>query len=206
MVRRRRLLAGAPAALALGFGGGCLGVLNGEGLSFEAAGARTEPTGGFTFAGSRTHELSREIAGRSVQVTNRVASYEKTLSVPGVGEAKLGAFALVSSPAVEVAGREVNPIGEFDNARLIEEFASRYGGVDAPKEVGRETLAMLDTDTEVSAYDATATYRGTEVDVVAYVTKVRHESDHVVALGVHPKRTDEEAAIHSMIGSVSHPV
>jgi len=100
----------------------------------------------------------------------------------------------------------VNPIGQFDNARLIEEFASRYGGVEAPTEVGRTTLTMLGTDTEVSAFEATATYQGTEVDILAYVTKVRHESDHVVALGVHPKRTDEKEAIHSMIESVSHPV
>ncbi|MFC6724124.1 DUF6517 family protein [Halobium palmae] len=206
MVRRRRLLAGAPAALALGFGGGCLGVLSGEGASFEASGARTEPANGFEFEGSRTQELSREVAGRSVTISNQVATYQKTIEVPTVGEARLGAFALVTSPAAEVAGRTLNPLGEFSDDRLVEEFASNYGGLDAPTKTGSTTLSMLGSSTGVSEYEATTTYRGTEIDVVVHVTKVKHEGDFVVALGVYPTQVDESEAVRSMIESTSHPV
>ncbi|MFC4358959.1 DUF6517 family protein [Halobium salinum] len=205
MVRRRRLLAGAPAALALGFGSGCLGVINGDGLSFEASGARTEPTGGYEFANSRPSTLERQVAGRTVTVTNHVATYEKTLEVPGVGESKLGAFALVASPDVEVAGESLNPIGTFDNARLVEEFAANYGGIESPKPAGSTTVRMLGSDVEVSKYTATTTYEGVEVDVAVHVGKVRHEGDYVVALGVYPTRFDEAETVHAMVESVSHP-
>lgn len=206
MVRRRRLLAGAPAALALGFGSGCLGVLSGEGASFEASGARTEPANGFEFEGARTQELTREVAGQTVTVSNQVATYGKTLQVPTVGEAKLGAFVLVTSPAAEFAGQTLNPLDDFSNDRLVEEFASNYGGLDAPTKIGSTTLTVLGGSTDVSEYEATATYQGTEVDVVAHVTKVKHEGDFVVALGVHPEQIDESEAVRSMMEATSHPV
>lgn len=206
MVQRRRLLAAAPAALALGFGGGCLGALTGsESLRFEASDARTEPAGGFEFAGSRSQELSREVAGRTVTVSNRVATYEKAFEVPSVGRATLGAFVLVASPAVEIAGRTMNPLGEFDDDRLVEEFTRRFGGVDAPERVGSSSLTMLGEAADVSEYAATATYRGTEVDVSIHVTRVRHEGDFVVALGVYPRLVDESEAVASMIESATHP-
>lgn len=194
---------------------GCIGFLTGqEALTFEASTALTDDSvaanAGYERNETRTVSINRtlEAAGQSRQVTvrNKVATYEKSLSLGPLGSAKLGVFALVSSPAVEVAGETLNPVGDYDNDRLVGLFASNYGGLSDVSQVSERTVTTLGSETTVTKYAATATFSGRQVDVYVHVTKVRHESDFVVALGVYPQAlSGEESNVLELIRAVEHP-
>ena len=194
---------------------GCIGFLTGEdALQFDAQPARTDESvasdAGYQLNDTRTITTNRtlEAAGqqRTVTVTNRVATYEKSLSLGPLGDAKLGVFAVLSSPAVEVAGETLNPIGDYDNDRLVGLLASNYGGLSDIEQVSNRSIQMLGSDATVTKYAATATFSGRQVDVYIHVTKVRHESDFVVAMGIYPQvLSGEESNVLEMIRAVEHP-
>jgi hypothetical protein len=141
-----------------------------------------------------------------VKVTNRVTTYEKSLTIPLVGEAKLGVLAVVSSPAVEIAGQTLNPLNEFDNDKLVELFAGQYQGLQNIEQVSSQQITVLGTDATVTKYAATATFKGgNEVEVYIHVTKVRDGDDFVVPIGVYPRRLeDEQSNILSMMRAIEH--
>ncbi|KTG11247.1 hypothetical protein AUR64_04790 [Haloprofundus marisrubri] len=206
----------ATAALgALVASSGCLGFVTGqESLSFEADPAVAQESvandTGYELDGTEAQTITREFSAagqtRNVEVTNQISTCEKTLSLSLLGEQKLGVFAAISSPAVEIAGRTLNPIREFSNERLVQLLTSQYEGLSNVNEVNSQTLRMLDKETRVTKYEATSTVENEEIPVFIHVTKVRHEDDFVVALGVYPQQlSGEESNIVSLIESVQHP-
>lgn len=208
MTTRRSVLAGLPGLLALG--SGCAGVLGGsEALSFEAATAKTKASvasnANYELTGVENLTIEREFAGQTVEAVNRVATYEKTLRIPLVGSAKLGVFAAIATPAIEVAGKTFNPVGDYDNDQLVQLLQGSYEGISDAQEVSSQTVAVLGTDTTVTKYEATATFSGQEIDVNIHVTKVRHEADFVVCFGVYPKRLSEQRNILSLMSATVHP-
>ncbi|WP_129115644.1 DUF6517 family protein [Halegenticoccus tardaugens] len=211
MYTRRRVATGALAALTLG--GGCLDFVTGEeALTFEAEPARTDEEtasdAGYELEEEESQTVEREFSAagqtRTVEATNEIATYEKTMRIPVVGEAKLGVFAVISSPAVEVAGKTFNPIGDYDHDELVEMLTSNYEGLSDPEKVDERSATVLGSDETVSKYEATATFEGQEVDVFVHVAKAR-DDDFVVPLGVYPRDADEEENVVSMMEAIEHP-
>lgn len=210
---RRKAL---PALLAvLLVSSGCLGFVTGEqSLEFEADPARTDESvasnAGYESNGTQSVRVERNLSvadvTRRVAVTNEVTTYEKSVEVPVVGSLRLGVFSIISSPAVEVAGRELNPIGDYDNDQLVGLVQSRYDGLSEVRRVSNRTISVLGSDTTVSKYAASTTVRGQQVDVFVHVMKVRHGEDFVVAVGVYPQRLDgEEENVLEMMRAIDHP-
>jgi len=212
----RRRFAGLVAGSTL-LTTGCLGVLTGEeSYSESAQPARTaESTAGETgyeFAGTEEQVIEEEfeVAGqtRSVEATNYVSTYEKTMEVPVLGEAKTGVFAVVSTPAFEIAGRTLNPISEYSNAELVDLLASEYEQLEVREEVGTDELSILDTTVEVSKFDAVATFEGQEIDVFVHVGSFQHEEDFLVPVGIYPqdRENEEEPNVVALFENVTHPI
>lgn len=213
MSARRYAVVAAVALLAVT--SGCLGVITGEEpLSFEADPATTDADvaaeRGYEHQGTDTQVVNESVsvAGqtREVQATTYVTTYQKSVSIPLVGEARLGTFSLVSTPAAEVAGKSFNPLANADNDRLVEMIASNYDGIDSSNAVDSRTLTMLGTETNVSKYDGETTVAGQSVDIYIHVTKVRHGDDVVVAAAVYPQQLEGESEnVFDLIEAVEHP-
>ncbi|QLG62590.1 DUF6517 family protein [Halorarum salinum] len=214
-MRRRVLLGGTALTLAAGTAG-CLGFLTGEEpLSFEAEPAAaadgTASETGYETDGPRAETVTREFTAagqtREVEVTNRITTYEKTVEVGTLGEAKLGVFAAIASPKVEIAGRTLNPIEDHSNDDLVELLASQYEGIEDPSAVDERTVETLGSETTFTKYEAVATFDGQEVDVYVHVGRVESGDDFVVAMGVYPRAMEdqEEPNVVSLAGSLEHP-
>lgn len=213
MVTRRHV--GGVVLVALMLSSGCVGFIAGqEPLTFTAdaatvAGSAAQDAG-YESNGTRTQTIEREVtvAGqtRTVVAENKVSTYEKRVSVPLLGDAKVGVFSVIATPAVEVAGRTFNPVGDYSNDRLVNLVASRYDGVSDVQRVSDRTVTTLGAETTVTKYDAKARFQGRQIDVFVHVTKVRSGDDFVVAVGLYPQRLDrEEENILSMVRALEHP-
>ncbi|RLM59713.1 hypothetical protein DVK02_02975 [Halobellus sp. Atlit-31R] len=215
MLPNRRALAVVAVALVLSTSG-CLGFVTGEeALTFAAepaavADAAVEEAG-YESNGTREVTINRtfEVAGqeRRVVATNQITSYEKSLDLGLLGETRLGVFTVVSTPAVEVAGQTLNPIGQFSNERLVEFVQQRYSGLSDVRQVSERNVTIQGTETTVTKFAGTATVQGQEIDVFVHVTKYRDGDDFVLAIGVYPQQLDgEEENVLSMMRALEHPV
>lgn len=210
---RRHL--GAAALAVLLVTSGCTGFLTGEeALVFEAEPAVADDAvasdAGYGTDGPRERPVNRtfDVAGqsRTVRVVNQVTTYEKRLDLPVVEDVRLGAFSVVSSPAVEIAGREFNPLADYSTERLVRMAGSDYGGFDDVERVSARTATVLGRETEVIKYATTARVDGASVEVYVHVTRVRHGDDYVVAVGVYPRQlSGEEANVSELMRSIEHP-
>lgn len=208
MTTRRRLLATVPGLLALS--SGCAGFLTGEESWDETAQAATTTASvasdaGYELQGTEELPVEREFAGRTVRIVNKVTTYEKSLSIPLLGSAKLGVFAAISTPAIEVADRTFNPVGDYDNDQLVGMLQSNYEGISDVRRVSAQTVSVLGSETEVTKYAGKATFGNEKIDVNIHVGKVRHEGDFVVCFGVYPTQLSEEQNILSMFEAAVHP-
>lgn len=195
---------------------GCLGFLTGE----EAYEAAADPAAvdeaaaadtGYELDGveDETIEETFEIAGqeRTVRATNYVATYEKTIELPVVGEADMGVFAVIASPAFEIAGRTLNPIDDHDNAELAQLLASEYEQLEVRGEAETISYEPLGESLETSKLDGAARFGGQEIDVYVQVGSFQHEDDFLVPMAVYPQKlaTDEEPEIETLTEAIDHP-
>jgi hypothetical protein len=211
----RRIVAVTLAVAVLTTTTGCIGFLTGEeSLTFAAEPAAVDESAaqsaGYATDGPRVVEVNETftVAGeeRRVVAKNQVNTYEKTLDL-GIFEAKLGVFTVISSPAVEIAGRTLNPIGDYSNRELVGLVQSRYQGLSDVDEVSSQTITVQGQETQVTKYAAVANVEGQEVDVYVHVTKYRDGEDFVVAVGVYPQQLGgEEDNVLSMMRAIEHPV
>ncbi|CQR49821.1 hypothetical protein BN996_01296 [Haloferax massiliensis] len=210
----RRVVA-VLALAALVFTSGCIGFLTGEEtLTFEsepaAADATVAANAGYETNGTETFAVNRTLSfggqERKIAASNHITTYEKTLDLGFFGEARLGSFSVISTPAVEVAGQPRSPIGDYSNDDLIRLVDNRYQGLSDVDPVSSRNVQMLGQTTNVTKYSATARFGGDEVDVYVHVTKVRHNEDFIVAMGLYPQQLDgEEENVLELIRSVEHP-
>lgn len=215
MLSDRRTLAAAALALLL-VTSGCIGFLTGtEALTFSAEPAAVADSAaqeaGYESNGTRSLAVNRtfDVAGqeRRVEATNYVTGYSKSLELGVLGETEVGVFTVVSTPAVEVAGQTLNPIGQFSNERLVQFVQQQYTGLNDVQRVGARNITVQGTETQVTKFGGTATIQGQEVDVYVHVTKYRDGEDFILGLGVYPQRLDgEEANVLAMMRAIEHPV
>ncbi|MDX1744946.1 MAG: DUF6517 family protein, partial [Halobacteriales archaeon] len=199
MNRRQALLSLGSGALTLS--AGCLGVLTGtEPLTFEAGRATVSPaTLGETGyeeddVTSETVTRSFSAAGQSreVEVTNRIATYDRSIDFGPLGTQEIAVFAVLSTPQVRVLDRTFNPVGEMSNRELLQELQARYDGLTIGASVGTSSASVLGEAVEIEQFQATATYQGQEIDLFVHITTVAHEGDYVVPVAVYPRQLPDE--------------
>lgn len=189
---------------------GCLGVVTGDTISFQADPAAVSESAvdehGFQLADESTAEIDREIddmpvvGSKTVEITNHVASYERVDA--DTGEAAAAAFVVVSTPQAEVAGQRTNPLGRAP----LEEVVESVGDQSGVGEVDSTTRTVLGTETTVEKFAGTTAVEGQSVETYVYVTRVAHGDDYVIAVGVLPQSlADEESAIYGLMENVEHP-
>lgn len=216
MTTRRRTLAAIGGSAAIG-SSGCLRLLTGERTVEVAA----KPARGSTAAARETgYELDDlndesvsevfEVAGetRKVEASNWVATHEKTVDHPAIGPADMGVFAVVSTPSVEVAGQEINPVGGYDNDALVDLLADEYDELAVDDEaVESFSQDVLGEEVTVSVFEGDARFDDQSLDVFVHVGSLLHEDDYVVSMGIYPQALPEEREkIETMTASIQHPV
>jgi len=208
----RRAVASVSLAVLLVLGG-CTGFLSGP-VSFAASQATVSDDAleetGYQHNSTEAMNVSRtfEAAGQSkeVEVTNWISEYHQRVGLPGVGEQKVAIFATFASPKVEILGKSFNPLDKYDDRQLAQQFTSQLDSVSAIEQVDSQNRTMLGKTTRVSKFEASVTTAtGIEFDAYLHVTKVEHEGDFVVAIGVYPQKLPgQDQKVYRLIRGVQH--
>ncbi|NIB99491.1 DUF6517 family protein [Halobacterium sp. R2-5] len=210
-MQRRTVVAVAVAALLAT--SGCLGVLGGDGVEVSASQATVSDSAleesGYEEVSVNESEVTREFSAagqsRNVTVTNWVAMYERTVSVPLVGEQRAAVFGAFASPEVGVLGQSFNPISDYSDRELAALAQQQYDGLSIGEAVGTRNATVLGESTEVTKFDGTASIGGQEVDVYVHVTKVKHDGDYVVAVAIYPQALDgEQDRVDTLLDGLEH--
>lgn len=212
-MRRRTFLTVVPAAAAAT--SGCIGVLTGdEALERRASQARvasaTLDETGYEMADSSSQEIEREVTAggqtRTVRAVNEIAEYQRTVSVPGLGEQEYAVFAVVSTPAFEIGGRTMSPVAEWSNRKVAQQIQDQYENLEVGAEVDQHSIGTLSSEMPLSTFEGTATFDDESgIDVYLHVGKVEHESDFVIVVGVHPQQLpDEDETVRRLVRNLTH--
>ena len=198
---------GTLAALA-----GCAGLQGAT--SFESEPARvpgeTQSDTGYQETNTEEMTVTREVSGQEVEATNHVAEYQKEVEFGAFGSAKLGVYVAFTTPAVQVAGQEFNPISELSREELVQRIQGRYDAVESVSKAGEFEATVTENTATVGEFDAKTTYNGQEIDLKILVARVKHDygnsSDFVVPVGIYPTRRDEERSnVVSLMENTEHP-
>lgn len=193
---------------------GCVGVLTGsEPAVFEASPAEVSEEAraetDFQPEDDRVEWTNRtvEVAGqeREVRVRNHVALYERPAVAEGPDDITFGVFAVVATPQASIAGQALNPIGRMDPRQLVEQIAQQQGNLRDVQREGTRNVTVLGTEEEVVRFSAVAEQQGVEVPVYVEVTRVSHDGDFVIALGIYPQGSDElRSQVTTLFRGVEH--
>lgn len=146
---------------------------------------------------------------KTISTTNYVTDYERSINVQR--QSFDGAiFTLVSTPAIEVAGRPLNPLADMTHEELLTEFGGElegdYAGLENLEKVEKHTGMVLGKQTTISQFAMTVEQDGEEITVYLYVADVRSSGDIVVAVGGHPAPfAQERASIFELMAGIKHP-
>jgi hypothetical protein len=212
-MRRRELLAAGSTLLAAT--SGCIGVLTGsEPLEREATSARvgkaTLEETGYELADSYSDTIEQEVTvrgqTREVHAVNQFTEYHRAVELATLGSGEYAVFALVATPAFEIAGQVMSPVERWSNRRVAAELQQQYEDLEVGEEVDSTTVPTLSAEMSVSTFEGTATVLGNEgVDVYLNVGKVRHEEDFVFAVGIHPQSlSGERETVLELVRNLEH--
>ncbi|SMO33439.1 DUF6517 family protein [Halorubrum cibi] len=214
---RRRALAVAGS---LGIAGlaGCTAldvVTGGDPVEFAAEAATVSDAAleetGYESQGVTDDVITREfeVAGqtRQVEVTNRIAEYDRGVDV--LGQRFRGAvFAALSTPKVEVLGRTFNPVAEMDTDELATMLQDRYEGMSDVERVSEYATDVVGSETTVVEYEAESEVAdaGVTVDLTLHVTEpIEVGEDFVVCLGGYPTAISDGDNVRRLLNGVEHP-
>jgi hypothetical protein len=111
-----------------------------------------------------------------------------------------------TSPQISIAGRELNPIEGMSPEEVTDMLEDRYGRIDNVEHVEDGEATILDQETTESIFEAEVELEGGQtVDVFLHVTEsVRTTNDHLVTIGVYPRRVREIEAdnVAALMGGV----
>lgn len=223
MKSRRAVLLGVGAG-AIGGLAGCLDLIQGEELEFEAEPATADQSvaGDYEHQQTESFEIEEDVEvsdeSRTVRVTSWVDNYAKD-GGPG-GAFTVALFSAIATPAFEVLGQSANPVESMDHAEMIEEFNDEFDQIDEIEDVQLKEESqeeLLGEVADLSILEATVNIDGQEADALLYVTSTMNEDDIVLAVGGHvdderveevtdDPLAEEEDAIRELIQSVEHPV
>lgn len=210
-MNRRTGISVALALLVLS--SGCLGILDGP-VTFSASeatvseGALDETEYEEAKVTSSEVERSFSAGGQSknVTVTNWVAMYERSVDLPVAGSQRAAVFSAFSTPEVSVLGQSFNPVEDYSNRDLAELAQQQYSSLTIGEAVGNRSVQVLGESAEVTKFEGQATLQGGKsVDVYVHVTKVNHDGDYVVAVGIYPQRLDgEQQKVDALLTGLEH--
>ncbi|MFC3958996.1 DUF6517 family protein [Halovivax cerinus] len=146
----------------------------------------------------------------SVSVTNYVVEHEKSVSIGPLVDQRAAVFVTLSTPKVEVLGRQLNPVEDMETARLVGMIAENYGGLGSPSHVEDTELSVLDQQVVTSMYRTTATFGGNqEIEVNLHVTEAIDAGDDLaVGIGVYPRQLAdrERPNVESLVAAIDPSV
>jgi hypothetical protein len=213
----RRVILTAVVAL-LVVSSGCVGLITGETVEFEASEAPADDSSlestGYEANTSSERNVTRDVTflgqERTIRIVNRVNRYTKngTLANATGNETltravergrtdvttvpDLARFVVLSTPGAKVLGQTLNPAASWSNERIFEEVADQTGQLNNLDNDGSRTAESLGEERNVTEFTATTDIKGREVDVRAHVVSFEHEGDVIIAVGVHPEEMGEE--------------
>jgi len=212
---RRTFLVGTGLVLGTA-SAGCAALLGDEPIAFEAdpatvPEATTDETG-YESAGVRTDQIERELeaAGqsRTVQVTNQIAEYEKSVDLGPIGERRAAIFTVLSTPQVEVLGRTFNPVADMSTADLVDMLQDQYEGLEDVERESEGTVTIAGTETTQTKFVAeTQLAEGETIDTFLHVSEpVESGDDLLVTVGGYPRQleAEEEDNVLAMMEGVEH--
>ena len=212
---RRRTFVAAIATGTVGTAG-CLGFVTGdEAYEQEASPARVDDatldSTGYSLDEAYEDRIDREfeVAGRSrtVRATNQVARYHRGIDLPLLETVEAAVFAVVATPAFEIAGQTLNPVGEMDNAELAEMVQDEYEELAVDDEVATSSVGTLGDEMRLSQFEGTAVFGAVDLDIYVHVGTVRSGNDFVVAVGVSPRQfPDEAAVVRELVDGLVHEI
>lgn len=218
MASRRAVLAGGATG-ALAFASGCLDVVTGGPIEFDASIVRaSEATLGETGyeEGTTGWERIEETVSfgieRDIHASLWAATYTKRVSIQGIAENEEAAvFAAVSMPAMEILGSTQNPVAEMDARQVLEEVRGEvegsYGSLQNISHDETFGLPILGSDRRVEAYLAETTVGGRTVEIELLLSVFGHDGDLLVLLGGYPRLLpDEGANVEELMETVEHPL
>ena len=191
---RRAYLAGVGATAATGLAG-CLDFITGGPAEFGASPSQVSQSvldqTGYELDGVSDQEITREFeAGgesREVIVTNKMAEHHKSVQLPAVGEAEAAIFTSLTSPQVDILGKDFNPIEDMSAKRIAQMVQKQYDGIASPSEESESTVTINGEETTQTKFRADAQFDGNPVELFLHITEaVELGSDFVVAVGGYP--------------------
>ena len=193
MTSRRAYLAavGGLATLA-----GCLDVIGGGPVSFEASPARvgrsTLDETGYSFDRLSEEVTEEEFSAggqsRTVEVTSKLATYNRTVNLGPLGEQVGAIFAAVTTPQVTVLGREFNPVEELSTTELATTIQDQFLGIENRQQADEGPVTIDGEQTTATKFRADAGYDGSPIKLNLHVSEaIEMGDDFLVTLGVHPE-------------------
>jgi len=144
----------------------------------------------------------------NVTVVSHARSYARTVEIGGEPR-PLAAAGVVSTPSIEVANRQFNPVADWSARELLDRFRDRVGdeyegGLRDVSREGTREATVLGTETDLTTFRATTTVAGTEVPLTVEVGRVSHRGDFVVVVAAYPADLDERPAVDRLLGGLEH--
>lgn len=199
-MRRRWHIALALAALLVT--SGC--TLPGADLTAEASPA-TVDNGTLDETGyvleQRTEIALNETIGirgedREVGVRNPLVAYEHA--------DRAGRFVVFSTPNPETDGAPANPFANRSERRDVARMFGSLNNTTALDVVDRQEVTALGQSTEFVTYETVNRTATGTTPVLVHVAVIDHQGDAVIAVGVHPRSTDESEAMRRLVSNVEH--
>jgi hypothetical protein len=175
---------------------GCLDVLGGGPASFEASPARVSQSAldetGYSFDGLSEQVTEEEFSAggqsRTVEVTNKFATYNRTVDLGPLGEQVGSIFAAVTTPQVTVLGREFNPVEGMSTTELATMIQDQFLGIENLQQADERAVTIDGEQTTVTEFRADAGYDGSPIKLTLHVSEaIEMGDDFLVTLGVHPE-------------------
>jgi hypothetical protein len=215
MKTRRVLVAATLVGLVLT--SGCIGFLTGsEALQFSSSEVKVTQSAqeetNYQQARREPQTVTRQFqaAGqtRDVEVTNHLAEYSRSVSLPVFGDQQIARFTVMATPKVRIAGQgPFNPVGDMNNTELVLTLQEKYETISNVRPESDRTVTVFGNETTVSKFRADATTdTGQSVEVFIHITRVDHGDDYLLGVGVYPTQVDgEQENVDTLLQSIDHP-
>lgn len=210
--RRREYLAAVAGVWTAGTVSGCLGFLDGDTAEFAASPSRVRQDAlddtGYEFDEIEEVVAERELSAggesQDVVVTNLVANHQRSVSLGPLGEQEAALFASLTTPQVNVLGREFNPVAGMETDEVAGMIQDQYAAVENLQPQGETDVTVNGQGTTQTRYTADAVFEGSPVELVVHISEaVELGDDFVVAVGGYPGvLAGEKENVLALMGAV----
>lgn len=213
-MERRTYLAGAGSGLAAATAG-CGFILGTEAAKFSAdpavaSDAAIQETG-YERKAQENMKIEREFSAagqsRKVVVTNVLTKYEKSIDLGPLGEQRGAVFTCLTTPQVDLFGKEFNPVQDWSAEKLAKMAQSRYSGFKNLSRQGESNVTINGNTTTQVKFVGEAMLAGSPVEIALHVCEaVALDGDFAVAFGAYPQQTSgEESNVLALMESIQRP-